>query len=172
MCCADASEHAVAGDEPDHPGADGGAHLDDGAVERDLPLHKHVHRGAELRSFAEHRRGFVHDPEIIADGFRDARLEHAAQAQYGIRLVLDHPGATIAELVDRALHSARPVQELAEVLGDAARAPRVIVYCSSGTAAAAAALALTLTGAGSVSVYDGSLGEWSADPTAPLQLGA
>lgn len=80
--------------------------------------------------------------------------------------------APAGRLVDRAQHSARPVPELTEVLGDAATAPRVIVYCSSGIAAAAAALALTLTGAGSVSVYDGSLGEWSADPAAPLRLGA
>ncbi|MEV0478454.1 sulfurtransferase, partial [Streptomyces prunicolor] len=37
--------------------------------------------------------------------------------------------------------------------------------------AAGAALALTLLGRTDVSVYDGSLEEWSKDPARPLELG-
>ncbi|MEU2618220.1 rhodanese-like domain-containing protein [Streptomyces sp. NPDC007157] len=53
-------------------------------------------------------------------------------------------------------------------LGDASP---VVLYCGGGISAAGAALALTLLGRADVSVYDGSLEEWSKDPRRPLELG-
>jgi thiosulfate/3-mercaptopyruvate sulfurtransferase len=45
---------------------------------------------------------------------------------------------------------------------------RVILYCGGGVTAAGTALVLTLLGARNVSIYDGSLSEWSADPSLPM----
>ncbi len=48
---------------------------------------------------------------------------------------------------------------------------RAITYCGAGIAASSDALALTLLGIGDVSVYDGSLAEWTSDPTLPMETG-
>jgi len=66
----------------------------------------------------------------------------------------------------------RRTAELRTALGAAAGAGRVVVYCGAGVQAAADALALTLVGHTRVSVYDGSLAEWAADPAAPLDAPA
>jgi thiosulfate/3-mercaptopyruvate sulfurtransferase len=44
----------------------------------------------------------------------------------------------------------------------------IVVYCGGGIAAAAAALALTVLGEQHVAIYDASLNEWAADPSAEL----
>lgn len=46
--------------------------------------------------------------------------------------------------------------------------PRTVVYCATGVSASVDALALAVLGRSGVSVYDGSLSEWVADPAAPL----
>jgi thiosulfate/3-mercaptopyruvate sulfurtransferase len=48
---------------------------------------------------------------------------------------------------------------------------RVIAYCGGGVSATADAFVLTLLGHKDVAVYDGSLSEWSADPTLPMEQG-
>jgi thiosulfate/3-mercaptopyruvate sulfurtransferase len=45
---------------------------------------------------------------------------------------------------------------------------RLILYCGGGVTAAGTALVLTLLGARDISIYDGSLSEWSADPSLPM----
>ena len=50
--------------------------------------------------------------------------------------------------------------------------PRVIVYCGGGISATMDALALTRLGHPSVSVYDGSMSEWTRDPDLPMETGA
>jgi len=82
------------------------------------------------------------------------------------------PGSV--NLPARSLHdstgSYRTPRELAGlaagVLGDGP-GPYVI-YCGGGISAAPVALALTLLGREDVLLYDGSLQEWSADPSLPL----
>lgn len=67
-----------------------------------------------------------------------------------------------------------PAEELAAKVGavlDIDDSP-VVLYCGGGISAAGAALALTLLGRTDVSVYDGSLEEWSKDPARPMELGA
>jgi thiosulfate/3-mercaptopyruvate sulfurtransferase len=56
--------------------------------------------------------------------------------------------------------------QAAPVLAGAARP--LILYCGGGISAAATALALSLLGETDVSIYDGSLEEWAADPALPL----
>jgi thiosulfate/3-mercaptopyruvate sulfurtransferase len=45
---------------------------------------------------------------------------------------------------------------------------RIILYCGGGVTAAGTALVLTLLGARNVSIYDGSLSEWSANSGLPM----
>lgn len=48
----------------------------------------------------------------------------------------------------------------------------VLLYCGGGISAAGNALTLAAIGTTAVRIYDGSLEEWSADPSLPLVLGA
>lgn len=47
----------------------------------------------------------------------------------------------------------------------------VLLYCGGGISAAANALTLAAIGTTAVRIYDGSLEEWSADPSLPLEVG-
>ncbi|MFG2779315.1 sulfurtransferase [Streptomyces prunicolor] len=79
------------------------------------------------------------------------------------------PGRGLLDEAGRVL----PPEELAAKVGavlDTEDSP-VVLYCGGGISAAGAALALTLLGRTDVSVYDGSLEEWSKDPARPLELG-
>jgi thiosulfate/3-mercaptopyruvate sulfurtransferase len=62
------------------------------------------------------------------------------------------PSDELRRVADRALPSHGPV----------------VVYCGGGVSASYAALGLVLAGRRDVSIYDGSLEEWSADPRLPL----
>jgi thiosulfate/3-mercaptopyruvate sulfurtransferase len=48
---------------------------------------------------------------------------------------------------------------------------RIILYCGGGVTAAGTAFVLTLLGARNISIYDGSLSEWSAHPCLPMSAG-
>jgi thiosulfate/3-mercaptopyruvate sulfurtransferase len=85
------------------------------------------------------------------------------------------PGSRIvpaAELLDERgrLRSLTDLQAVFEGAGIDVERP-VITYCGAGIAASLGALALAVLGNREVSVYDGSLQEWSADPRLPLQVG-
>jgi thiosulfate/3-mercaptopyruvate sulfurtransferase len=56
-------------------------------------------------------------------------------------------------------------------VSDALGRPRVIAYCGGGVTASMDALALTLLGHPDVAVYDGSMMEWTLDPSLPLVMG-
>ncbi|MBT2275552.1 sulfurtransferase, partial [Rhodococcus qingshengii] len=47
----------------------------------------------------------------------------------------------------------------------------VVIYCGGGVSACLTALALIRGGYEDVKVYDGSLEEWTADPTLPMVVG-
>lgn len=75
------------------------------------------------------------------------------------------PGADLLDAQARLLPDGRLRQHFADVLAD----PRpVVTYCGGGIWASLDALALHLLGRDDVSVYDGSLEEWSADPHLPM----
>ncbi len=74
------------------------------------------------------------------------------------------------DLVDLESNRFLPVDVLRErfVASGALERPRVVTYCGGGIAATFDAFALALLGRDDVSVYDGSLVEWSSDPDLPL----
>ncbi|WP_406329385.1 sulfurtransferase [Streptomyces sp. NBC_00203] len=79
---------------------------------------------------------------------------------------LSLPGRGLLDDAGRFL----PRDELAARVGavlDESASP-VVLYCGGGISAAGAALALTLLGREDITLYDGSLEEWSADPELPL----
>jgi thiosulfate/3-mercaptopyruvate sulfurtransferase len=63
------------------------------------------------------------------------------------------------------------VPRLRERLAGPLARKRVITYCGGGIAATLDAFALELLGHRDVAVYDGSLGEWTRDPAAPMATG-
>jgi thiosulfate/3-mercaptopyruvate sulfurtransferase len=66
-------------------------------------------------------------------------------------------------------HRLLPDSALRNALGPLiASDERIILYCGGGVTAAGTALVLTLLGARNVSIYDGSLSEWSADRGLPM----
>ncbi|MGE8322635.1 MAG: sulfurtransferase [Pseudomonas sp.] len=67
-----------------------------------------------------------------------------------------------------------PPEALAHVLGSPLLEgdQPLVLYCGGGISAAAIALALTRLGRQNVSIYDGSLQEWAADPALPMTTGA
>ena len=69
----------------------------------------------------------------------------------------------------RLLDRERLRASLAHLIED----PRpVLLYCGGGISASLVALGLTVAGREGVSIYDGSLEEWSADPSLPLEVSA
>jgi thiosulfate/3-mercaptopyruvate sulfurtransferase len=53
-----------------------------------------------------------------------------------------------------------------------AESPEILLYCGGGISAAANALTLAEISDVDVRIYDGSLEEWSSDPSLPLDVGA
>jgi thiosulfate/3-mercaptopyruvate sulfurtransferase len=76
-------------------------------------------------------------------------------------------------LIDPDTQAYRPPDQLRDLFVQAGALPgtAAITYCGAGIAASSDALALTLLGVPSVAVYDGSLAEWTADPTLPMETG-
>ncbi|MEX3845434.1 sulfurtransferase [Paraburkholderia sp. BR10882] len=63
----------------------------------------------------------------------------------------------------------RPIAELHARFASLDQTVPVCVYCGGGISAAVDALALTLIGRDDVSIYDGSLQEWAADPQLAME---
>ncbi|MCX5008798.1 rhodanese-like domain-containing protein [Streptomyces sp. NBC_00638] len=82
---------------------------------------------------------------------------------------LSLPGRGLLDGTGRFL----PTAELAERVGTVLTGEEspVILYCGGGISAAGTALALTLLGRQDITLYDGSLEEWSQDPSRPLAPG-
>ena len=86
------------------------------------------------------------------------------------------PGARnvpFMEIVDRDTHRYLPADALRQAFAAvlSAEPEEVITYCGGGIAASSDAFCLSLLGIEDVAVYDGSLTEWTADPSLPLVVG-
>jgi len=66
----------------------------------------------------------------------------------------------------------RPEAELRAMLADTLVQPKVIAYCGGGIAASSITMLLMMFGHKDVRLYDGSLSEWAADPSLPMEQGA
>jgi thiosulfate/3-mercaptopyruvate sulfurtransferase len=81
--------------------------------------------------------------------------------------------APYGDLVDSTTHRYLTPHALRRVLGErpTTEGQSVIAYCGHALAASSAAFALGLVGNDNVSIYDGSLAEWSADESLPMVQG-
>ncbi len=77
------------------------------------------------------------------------------------------------QTIDPSTGRFRPRAELARRLGDlgAPGTEPLIAYCGGGISATVDLFALALIGRDGSRLYDGSLTEWSADPSLPLETG-
>ncbi|MCD0449474.1 sulfurtransferase [Actinocorallia sp. API 0066] len=64
-----------------------------------------------------------------------------------------------------------PPEDLASQLAPLRGEPSLVAYCGGGISATIPVFALALLGRDDVRLYDGSLTEWSADPSLPLETG-
>lgn len=78
---------------------------------------------------------------------------------------------SFTQLVDRATGAFLPTDELRKHFDEAGalERARVIRYCGGGIAATTNAFVLLMLGQSNVAVYDGSLDEWSRDPSSPRE---
>ncbi|MFI6338135.1 sulfurtransferase [Streptomyces sp. NPDC050535] len=101
-------------------------------------------------------------PESGFDGSAPTRYSRRGHIPGSLSL----PGRGLLDEAGRFLPRAELAARVGAVLDDTASP--VVLYCGGGISAAGAALALTLLGREDVTLYDGSLEEWSADPARPL----
>jgi thiosulfate/3-mercaptopyruvate sulfurtransferase len=136
------------------------------------------------RFSARPRAGVFVDKQAVREALAspDVRLVNALSAEEHAGRVTrtarpGHiPGSVnvpAGSLLDPATGTFLPLPELRAKFAAAGAldAPRVIAYCGGGIAATSDAFNLVRLGARDVAVYDGSLVEWSADPSLPLQTG-
>ena len=74
-------------------------------------------------------------------------------------------------LVDHRTHAYVDADELSRRAAPALETgcAHTVTYCGGGISAASTAFALSMLGAERVSIYDGSMGEWTRDPSLPLE---
>jgi thiosulfate/3-mercaptopyruvate sulfurtransferase len=77
------------------------------------------------------------------------------------------------DLIDPKTKTFLPAAELRKKFAPvkAMKAKRVITYCGGGISATTDSFALMLLGHKNVALYDGSMTEWAADPTLPMETG-
>ncbi|MBF6621241.1 MAG: sulfurtransferase [Patulibacter sp.] len=78
-----------------------------------------------------------------------------------------------ASLLDDATGRFRPASDLQEALsaGGVPEDQPLVAYCGGGISATVDLFALSLVGRDDAKLYDGSLTEWTADPTLPVEVG-
>lgn len=128
---------------------------------------------------ADGERAFVDRAQVleVIDGRRRAQLLNVLRRPVftGVEQRYARPGhipgslhLAHGSLLQGATGLLLPAPALRERFALLDRQLPVITYCGSGITAAGTALALLVAGRDDVAIYDGSLAEWSADPTLAL----
>jgi thiosulfate/3-mercaptopyruvate sulfurtransferase len=115
------------------------------------------------------------DPDTITLNALSAE-QHAGRGQpFGrpgrIPASLSLPAAAMMQTGIGAFRSLEDISQIIEDTG-VSKSDQVITYCGGGIAACTTFVALRQLGFENVSLYDGSLMEWSADPDLPLLVDA
>jgi 3-mercaptopyruvate sulfurtransferase SseA/class 3 adenylate cyclase len=100
------------------------------------------------------------DQHLFASGIHYGRPGHIAGS-------LNVPAENLLDPVSNEFLPADRLRQHFEKAG--AFGKRVITYCGAGSAASADAMALMMLGHPDVRLYDGSLCEWAADPSLPME---
>ncbi|NNL85384.1 MAG: sulfurtransferase [Myxococcales bacterium] len=80
------------------------------------------------------------------------------------------PFAVTVDLGTQLFPPDASLREIFDAVGALSK-DEVICYCGGGIAASTTAFLLTRLGVDNVSLYDGSLTDWSSDPTLPMETG-
>lgn len=124
-----------------------------------------------------------HDVEQVLAGDRQAQLVNVLRRSVfrGEQSKYARPGhipgslnLPYIELIDATTNTLLNARELLALLQQLTTDPALeqVLYCGSGITAAGVALALAVVGFDHVTVYDGSLSEWSADPALAMSAPA
>lgn len=117
-------------------------------------------------------RSWLSDPEVsLVDALQP-------ESYLGQRQDYGRPGHLLgarnipfSSVIDPQTQQYLPMDELRWVLAPALEGQpgRAVTYCGGAIPASSVAFALSLIGVENVSIYDGSLLEWAADPQLPLE---
>ncbi|MEV7344379.1 rhodanese-like domain-containing protein [Streptomyces sp. NPDC093544] len=161
------TEPGQEGPGPTEPGQSNGT-LTPGPTNRTLTPVPLPHAWASLPDVDAVVRG--ERPGTLVCALPESGFKGSAPTRYSRRGhipgSLNLPGRGLLDEAGRFLPRAELAARVGAVLDDTASP--VVLYCGGGISAAGAALALTLLGRTDVTLYDGSLEEWSADPARPL----
>ncbi len=101
---------------------------------------------------------------LTPDSF-DGRQNHYGRPGHIVGAV----NTPMTGLIERETCGFVDADTMADVLQQALDAPSVVTYCGGAIAATVPAFCLALLGHDRVSVYDGSLMEWAANPELPME---
>ncbi len=110
---------------------------------------------------------------VLCNALRRSVFSGAEQAYPRAGRIPSSRNVPFEELVDSVTNALLPVDVLRERLADSMESGgRIVSYCGGGITAAGLALALAVCGYDNVTIYDGSLNEWTVDPDLPMIVDA
>jgi thiosulfate/3-mercaptopyruvate sulfurtransferase len=130
----------------------------------------------ELRVAAEEVAAAIDDPDtVLLNALSAEQFTGSGGAHYGRPGRI--PGSVSVPFRDLLLPGTswfRPPEEIRAILEKAGvlDSPRIVSYCGGGIAASGTTFALHLIGRQDAALYDGSLTDWSSDPSRPMVTGA